>query len=318
MDGRVTRGVLIVFASLTVAGCGLRTPNMQPYVADDDAYVEGLKEANLLNYVKCELRQSVLETFLNQANNPNAPRVEWLRDWGAQVSMKITVDEKSGLAPGLSFNSPYENAISYFRTGGNVTTQQSFSLGLGVSVSSEATRVETVAVYFPFAELVEGQDFSTKGLAATLAVLDCNDVGPATNGGPRPTALGRSTINSELQIRNFFSSKYYIIANPQLLELRSGLPVNGTVSPFETFTYEVKFLVTTSASVTPVWKLVHVVTNAGGNFLSAMRMRTDDLTIVMGKSVVDKDTGRLAPSPAAQAQYQAVINAQQISAQLSQ
>jgi len=309
---RVRRVVSACMAFLTLSACGLRVPSMQPYTSEADATIEGFKEIYMIAYVKCELHRSVLQMISDQLNAPMLISVDWIKKWGAQMSMKVTVDEKSTLAPGLSFNSPYENAISYFRTGGNVISSQSFSLGVGLTASSEATRVETIGMYFPFADFFKDQEISIEGIKATLDKLNCNaPVGP---GGKK--VLDGATIESDLQIENFFHSKWVIAATPDLLALKSDKPVDGSTSPFETLNYEVKFIVTTSASLNPVWKLIHIATNATGNLLSAMRMRTDDITLVMGEAVQQGNVFR--PSPAATAQFQAVINAQAIGAQMAQ
>jgi hypothetical protein len=175
---------------------------MQPFAADD-AKVEGLKESSLTAFIKCELHfavQHVLDladqdeknTKKDPINYPPHPGIEWLQKWGATVSMKITVDEKSTLAPGLSYNSPMENIISTFSRGGNVTTPQSFTFGVGASVSSDATRIENLSFYYPFSDLLaEG----------TITKDDCRKVSPAT-------------IEADLKIDDFLKSKYEAATTP--------------------------------------------------------------------------------------------------------
>jgi hypothetical protein len=206
--------------------------------------------------------------------------------------MKITVDEKSALSPGLAFNSPMENAVSMFHTGGNVTASQSFTLGIGASVSSEATRVETISFFYPFSDLT------------------------AEGRYPKETCGNNSdgTIDGDLKIDDFMKSKLEMAKNPYLLLYKTGVPNDGTVSPFDSFTDEITFIVATSANITPTWKLLRISANPSGPFFNAIRTRTDDVTITMAKSVTVDNTKQLAPL--ALAQYQANLFGQAVASVL--
>jgi hypothetical protein len=92
--------------------------------------------------------------------------------------------------------------------------------------------------------------------------------------------------------------------------------VPESVSPFETFTYEVQFIVTTSGNATPTWKLVHVSANPNGPFLSLVRARTDDVIITMGEAIKDEKGKTIALSPAAFLQLQANLIGQAVSSAL--
>ena len=288
-----------------LAGCGLSVPRMQPFSsAKDDAVDEGLAESSLIGYVKCELRRSVQNALAQDAedkayaekhNTPDHPRIDWLRKWGAQVNMKITVDEKSVLAPGLSLNSPMRNVVSTFSSGGNVSSSQSFSLGLGASLTADATRVETVAFYFPFEELLIG----TTRLPDTM----CNKA-------------ARATIESDLKISDFLQSKLLIVEDPGLLLYKPGVKKDGRASPFNALTYETSFIVSFSGNVTPTWKLIRVSANPTGQLFTGSRMRTDDLTITMGEAVFNDQTKALEPSSAAHDQNLATLIGQAVASSL--
>src|SRR5262249_15293711 len=73
-------------------------------------------------------------------------------DWGAQVSLLLQVDESTALNPGIAITKPLENAITHF-SNGNVTTPQSFSMGLGGTLSSSATRIDKFDPYYSIAFL---------------------------------------------------------------------------------------------------------------------------------------------------------------------
>jgi hypothetical protein len=65
-------------------------------------------------------------------------------------------------------------------------------------------------------------------------------------------------------------------------------------SPYTTFTYQVKFIVTTGGNLTPAWKMVELSANQSGNLFAASQIKTDELTIPMGKVVTD-DKGNKVP-----------------------
>jgi hypothetical protein len=298
------RSIVCVGIIFPLIGCGLTVPATQPF-SQDDAKVEGLKESSLTGFIKCELHFAVQQaldlakadkknTDIDPQNYPPHPGVDWLTKWGANVSMKIIVDEKSTLAPGLSFNSPMENIISTFSKGGNVTSPQSFSFGIGASVSSDATRTENLSFYYPFSDLLaEGR----------IKKEDCRNVSAAT-------------IEADLKIDDFIRSKYESATTGGLLLHKVGVPEDGSVSPFLTFTYEIQFVVTTSGNATPTWKLVHLSANPTGPLLSLSRSRTDDVIITMGEAIKDTGGKTTAQSIDAQIQLQANLIGQAVASAL--
>jgi hypothetical protein len=68
----------------------------------------------------------------------------WLDHWGTAVTLTITVEDQTGLSPGISLIKPLQNIIIPFSTGGNVMSPQSFSLSIGGTASVNALRTETI------------------------------------------------------------------------------------------------------------------------------------------------------------------------------
>ena len=280
-----------------LGGCGTMTPHMKLFTSDrTDPYAEAASEIDLIGYVKCVLHASVAEQIANSdrakdGHGPGEVPLDWLRDWGAQISMVLAVDEKSTLAPGLSFTSPIANAISTFSTGGSVVSGQSFALGLGASVSSEAIRDKTVSFYYAFADLLtEGKD---------------------ADWGKRCGTNESGIFDGDLGVRSFFVETGRLASNPKLLLRKAGVP--ATASPFLTLTHHVKFIVVSSGSVTPTWKLLRVTGNPSGPFASAIRTRTDDITITLGASTT-AENGAKAPSTDAHDQFFANLIGQAVAA----
>jgi hypothetical protein len=305
--------------ALTLSGCGFGVPNMRLSLGDD-AKKEGLRESNLVAFVKCQLHEAVQHALDQDARDeqaitkgtngtPEYPHLDWLRSWGAAVSMKIVVDEKSTVAPGITLNSPMENVVSSFASGGNVTASQSFNLGIGASFSSDATRTETVSFYFPFQQLLD-EEFRPHDKS------DCKELPQFPK-----------TLDGDLKLEDFMMDKYYMATNTGVLLKKpakagakfgrdSEVNFDSSVSPFDTFTYEVQFVVAESGSLTPAWKLIRISANNTGTLFNGGRTRTDDILFTMGKAVTTADGKNVQPSTAAANQNLANLIGQAVAASL--
>jgi hypothetical protein len=59
--------------------------------------------------------------------------------------------------------------------------------------------------------------------------------------------------------------------------------LNGSFQKLDVFSYDVKFLVVTSGTVTPTWKFVTLTAGpSGSTFVSANRTRTHELILTLG------------------------------------
>jgi hypothetical protein len=101
---------LIICAASSLGGCssfGLFVPEMKEFYQAMD---ERLDENVIVSQIKCELHKGVQDTLAEygpggdyyspSTSNYNA---EWLRTWAAKVTLKLVVDEKSELSPGVSY-----------------------------------------------------------------------------------------------------------------------------------------------------------------------------------------------------------------------
>jgi hypothetical protein len=98
---------------------------------------------------------TILETL-----KPQQTLDKWLfndaNPWAAQFTLNLTIEEKSSLNPGVSFNEPLANGITTFPGKANtVTSPQSFAIGLGGILSSDATRTEKVTFTYKVNDLRE-------------------------------------------------------------------------------------------------------------------------------------------------------------------
>jgi hypothetical protein len=133
---------LVVAAALS--GCGTYTPDKDPFLTDDapdarNATRQGDYETAIVNHIGCEIGLG-LDEVRRQLH------VEWLQKWGTTVTQTITVEDQTGLAPGISAITPFKNGLFPFPAsiGGNVLLPQSFSFNVGGTASANALRTETI------------------------------------------------------------------------------------------------------------------------------------------------------------------------------
>lgn len=270
--------IMIGASSAGLGGCslGLTVPEMQePY---EQKIQESLDEIAIAGEVQCEIHKGVqdaLDSF------PNAgAKLDWIKSWVAKITMKLTVDEKSALNPSVNFTQPLRNAISYFTTGGNVTTPQLFTAAVGLQASADATRVETIGYTLNFSDWFGPNVKHTRE-------NPCK---------PKSSIL----IESDLKIGEFILNKVIISQDEGILQGVKNDPIRETSvaakaktkssSPFTAFSDEVTFVVIYGGNATPTWKLVNVTGMANSPFFSATRTRTHDITIAMGPPNSDEVT----------------------------
>jgi hypothetical protein len=257
---------LVAMAGLN--GCALTTPSLRATQANGD-FEEGLSEERLVVYIKCSVGEALSAVLTQNQEDQRrygslAPLdpAPWLADWGAQVSLKVTVDENSNLSPGLTYKVPLANSVTSFPNG-NVTVARSWALPLSASATAEATRTESFQLYLYFPDII-------------------SDFGPNS---PKCKPDGQYFIHGDLKIGDFIVNKVRLAQAPGLLP---GRPTH--VSPLDAFTYETTFIVTTSGGVNPTWTLSRFIVDPGsGNLIGASRKRTDDLIITVGPTDHSKD-----------------------------
>lgn len=262
--GRVEKSLLIVVLLATgLNGCGLYVPEKDVLVNDNvqtgKFSPQGLLENRIVGHIRCEIRDGIIDALV-------FPQVQWLKKWGATVTLKLTVEDQSALAPGVSLLSPLGTSVNAF------PGPQSFSLGLGLTGAANATRLETIAYTYTFKDLIsEGKS-------------ECD----VFKTGVR--------MQSDLKIRQFIYDKAVIAA------VGESATANPEYPPYSTFQEDITFLASYGGSVTPTWKFARVTADTSGTTLSATRTSTDEVLITLGK--VLKEATKDSPaqlSPDAQA-----------------
>ena len=226
---KLRRTFMCAFCStLTLAGCGLQTPSMQSPLRpiDTDQLV-----VNIVAHVKNELRCTAYALKVNDTGYMVKAKIiknlQWLDSAVAKVTLNLTVDEKTVIAPGLSDTTIYHNNVTTFAHGGNVTTGRSFILGLGGNFSAEANR-----------KLSADYTFSVKDdlLQDEKALADnCNAMT-----GARNTPNAGLMIDGDLKLGEAFVALLTpnIINNPEKGEFVNTGAAPDTLQTDVTFTLE--------------------------------------------------------------------------------
>src|SRR5690606_23255942 len=101
---------------------------------------------------------------------------------------------------------------------------------------------------------------------------------------------GGMSSDDNLRIADFIRSKVHLSRVSDVLERKPG------ASPFTVITYQVAFVVTTSAYATPGFKLVAVTLSPTGTMFNGQRVRTNELVLTMGPVKKDERGTVVGPS----------------------
>jgi hypothetical protein len=250
---------------LALGGCGLYVPEKDFLAGDNYAVGEDSPEGKYEQRLIAHIRCEVRNALWDLRSR--SKDFQWIQNWQVLVTLKITADEQGGANPSAIFNPIFFHATS-------------FSLGVGASGSAHATRVETISFAFVNKELLDEASSSQRNLSCS------------------PFEKG-VMIDGDLKIRDFLTDK--------IVATSGGVATTGTnllKSPYTVLTEEITFVATLSGNITPVWKLSRVTVNPSGNFLTASRSKTNDLTLTFGpvtKATADQHNASLIGSATASA-----------------
>jgi hypothetical protein len=195
--------------------------------------------------VTCEISKALADTVKQWPGIPHLGS-----DWGTAVTLSMTVEDQTGLSPGVTFIQPFHNVIFPFPTGGNVTSPQSFSFSLGGTASANALRSEMIQYTFKNSDAIK--------------YSNCGNTGAGV------------LIDGDLKIREFIFDKAQIVA------AGNGLWNGRATLPFNAWSEEITFVAAYGATATPTWKLARISSNASSNLIVSQRTNTNDLIITLG------------------------------------
>ena len=260
------RGILFAAASALLVGCGTYVPDIQEFwgTPTDATFMVNKVSAQVV----CELRRAVQQVvraqpveFVQRPGEPPPPPrrdLGWfVNTWAVQVTLNYVIIENSALTPGVALNSVFRSATTTFPRGPSITTPQSFSLGLGGTASSTATRNDKLNMFFTVNELLYG----TPSIAKSCI--------------PNQPANADLFIQSDLKLYDWLSAA--------LLPYGIGVINYANNSTAQNaITHDVKFEIVSNGNINPQWKLVRISANTSPTLLAAGRDRTQELIITFG------------------------------------
>ncbi|KWV48472.1 hypothetical protein AS156_18535 [Bradyrhizobium macuxiense] len=322
-----------MLAVICCSGCGLTAPEInEPFDVDKPpgGYTPvGFSATAQIEYeikkrIYCDLRAAVKAA--NEVPVTEGPTVDRLtvkqpgqipKSWGAQVSLSLQVDETSGLNPGVAMNQALPNAATVFGVGiaNTVTTPQSFSLGFGGTVSSTATRTDKFDPYYSVEDLLK--PYAPNSICAGGPPYIQNDY---LWKGWVPAQSSPFIIESDLRIKEWLVGAMFVAnalpSSPIPSQFRGSSATDAksrkgdkgneadkgkgggesqVTSNKDTVSLEIKFIIVTSGSITPTWKLVRFSANSGSSpFFNTGRTRTHDLIITIGDPSLISSNSHLA------------------------
>ena len=282
---KLYRDILLLLLGFLLPGCGLTIPHIheawdhdvQPTPEDLTISATGVIEYEIKRKIYCELRRAVIavqkvpywKTDPKTGKEKLQPGLLPLK-WGAAIAISLQVDESAALNPGIAFNDVFANSILRFGPANTVTTAQSFSLGIGGTLSSIATRIDKFNPYYTVADLQ--QPISPKSQCAN----EQNDVFHNF----QPSQSSPFLLESDLGIQDWLYGA--LIAN-SYIESDPGTSAAGSGPKTDAISYEIKFIIVSSANVNPTWKLAKFSANTATTPLFGVsRARTHDLIITIG------------------------------------
>ena len=188
----------------------------------------------------------------------------------------MQVEAKSTLSPGLTLTDTLQNALKVFGQNGNITLPRKSSQKFGASITSDVTRQESIAYTYALSKFLPPPG-DPNPAAYRLSPP------PAAGEPPKPVkpddvcARSNVAMDDDLQIYDFLKSKIALAERSDVLGQKPGDP------PFSALSFDVHFIVTKSASFTPIWQLAQVSADADGALLNGTRVKTDHLLITFGK-----------------------------------
>jgi hypothetical protein len=303
--------MLIITAVSLLAGCGTYVPNIQDFYevsgSSPTAATADLVDA-IVKQIRCEITNAVQTAVLydwDSAGMNGKRDIDWFDSWAATALLTLTIEEKTTLNPGLSLNTPIHNGVTNFvgevvpgvtpgvpsnsvasalsttYAYGPLISPQSYAFGFGGTASADATRKETLSLYFDFKQLTD-----RKSLIEAKARIDqgsgnlplCNDIF-SKNG---------ILVQSDLKLKEWLMGALFPAHLPGTeTAYQQSLEMEAKKDKKDVIGHEITFVIIYGGNVTPSWKLVRVSANQGSTLFSAQRSKTQDLTISMGPQSKD-------------------------------
>jgi hypothetical protein len=257
------RFVAALIGAVSLGGCGTYVPEIEDFPAT--RVQEPVLVNAIVTSIHCEIANAikyVIDQDRRAATYNNGRRsAAWLEHWGAQITLTLTTEEKSTLNPTATWT-PISPLTSIFTLAGTAT------------VSSDATRTETMNFYHTVPELYRRA--------------------PCAAGVQPPIPTTSLLIQSDLKLRDWLIDQLAPVGTNEV-----GQPVSSSnVFGQKVLTHEVKFEVVTSGGLNPAWVLTRATVGQNGTLLTGLRDRIHDLLITLGPVDPTQQNGALMAAAA--------------------
>jgi hypothetical protein len=318
----VRRVVLIgSLNAVLLTGCGTYVPQVREFYDGPDTPDPKHPEQSIQFQIRERIFCELVEALKHVRANYTSYGVPIIPDnYGVQVQINLTVEETGALNPSATFNDTMRNASVL-----GVTVPQSFNLGASGTFSSTASRIDTSYSYYIVdkiaAEGANGFCDTLKAIKGSSPFLE-SDLGIEKYlvANVPAAVIFRSSEVPEQPKKGRRAAAPPPAAPPVAAPQPATPPVaSPTVPPavppatppaaaskggagkgtgsgggdqagagskkIDIYSYEIKFVIVSSGSANPSWKLVNISTGTGALPLaSAGRTRTHDLILTFGPS----------------------------------
>lgn len=291
--------------ALALASCGIVTPRIQeawdvdiPKGTLDPplpvAYTASSRlEFEIMRRVYCDIKDGV-----NAADRYSVTRGDDFNHmtrvrsgiippgWIVSVSLSLAAEESSSLSPGVSLVSPLASLVTNAGSAHPVVNAQSSSVGIGATLSGTATKTQKAEPFWLLDNMKgapKPQSWCFKSRETGRFVND-----PFDFGTPKPES-SPFVLESDLEIKEWIFGEMinWVLYDSDSKPMKH--PDNKG-SGNNTITQELSFVVVSSASITPSWKLARATANTAAPFFGTGRTRTHNLIITIGPQ--DERTAR--------------------------
>lgn len=166
------------------------------------------------------------------------------RGWAVQSTIDLQADETGGVNPSGSYILPFNAA-------------EGFTLGIGANISSQATQQHKYGSYWDLDRLKVNK------------TTECNNIAAVHGNSP--------LITNELGLTQWLSDS---LANNNFIQ-SSPLSKDNTFNQ-DSLTLHIRFVVITTGTLNPSFKLVRFTVNDSGPLASVNRTRTHDILLTFG------------------------------------
>jgi hypothetical protein len=105
---------------------------------------------DVVKRIKCDLAEVIFEKAQERTPDGRTPFV-FLSNWAAKIHMTIAIDESASLNPGATIMNPIDKTVA---TALIPATVETFSLGIGAGITTEAIRTEDIEFLVSFSDML--------------------------------------------------------------------------------------------------------------------------------------------------------------------